>query len=141
MLYAYGCTNHHNTITRLKWLTSLTVDPEAKHWMLELARKMETEVEESRCTGFYLRLAEIGVPHKNIFMDKQSGKDFERPQYRKMVRKLKKDDLLYIKSIDRLGRNYEEILEHSSEKGYLFGQTEKNQKNDEKPLCFAQNCR
>lgn len=46
---------------------------------------------------------------KNIFMDKQSGKDFERPQYKRLLRKLKKDDLLYIKSIDRLGRNYEEI--------------------------------
>lgn len=44
-------------------------------------------------------------------MDKQSGKDFERPQYKKLVRRLKKDDLLYIKSIDRLGRNYGEILE------------------------------
>ena len=43
-------------------------------------------------------------------MDKQSGKDFNRPQYKKLLRKLKKDDLLYIKSIDRLGRNYEEIL-------------------------------
>ena len=42
-------------------------------------------------------------------MDKQSGKDFNRPQYKKMVKKLKPDDLLYIKSIDRLGRNYEEI--------------------------------
>ena len=47
---------------------------------------------------------------RNIFLDKQSGKDFERPQYKKLLRKLKKDDLLYIKSIDRLGRNYEEIL-------------------------------
>ena len=46
----------------------------------------------------------------NIYMDKQSGKDFNRPQYKKLVRRLKKDDLLYIKSIDRLGRNYEEIL-------------------------------
>lgn len=54
---------------------------------------------------------EFKIPDKNIFMDKQSGKDFERPQYKKMVEKLKKDDLLYIKSIDRLGRNYEEILE------------------------------
>lgn len=54
---------------------------------------------------------EFEIPDKNIFMDKQSGKDFERPQYKKMVEKLKKDDLLYIKSIDRLGRNYEEILE------------------------------
>lgn len=44
-------------------------------------------------------------------MDKQSGKDFDRPQYKKLVRKLKRDDLLYIKSIDRLGRNYDEILE------------------------------
>ena len=53
----------------------------------------------------------LRIPEKNIYIDKQSGKDFERPQYKKLVRKLKKDDLLYIKSIDRLGRNYEEILE------------------------------
>ena len=52
---------------------------------------------------------EVDVPEKNIFMDKQSGKDFNRPQYKKLLRKMKKDDLLYIKSIDRLGRNYEEI--------------------------------
>lgn len=58
-----------------------------------------------------IALRELRIPEKNIFMDKQSGKDFERPQYRKMVRKFKKDDLLYIKSIDRLGRNYAEILE------------------------------
>ena len=58
-----------------------------------------------------IALREIGVPEKNIFLDKQSGKDFNRPQYKKLLRKLKKDDLLYIKSIDRLGRNYEEILE------------------------------
>ncbi len=50
-----------------------------------------------------------GVSDQNIYMDKQSGKDFDRPQYKKLVRKLKKDDLLYVKSIDRLGRNYEEI--------------------------------
>ena len=58
-----------------------------------------------------LALKEMGVPEKNIFLDKQSGKDFNRPQYKKLLRKLKKDDLLYIKSIDRLGRNYEEILQ------------------------------
>ena len=51
------------------------------------------------------------VPEENLFVDKQSGKDFQRPQYQKMLRRLKKDDLLYIKSIDRLGRNYTEILE------------------------------
>lgn len=58
-----------------------------------------------------IALRELSVPEKNIFMDKQSGKDFERPSYKRMVRRVKKDDLLYIKSIDRLGRNYGEILE------------------------------
>ena len=57
-----------------------------------------------------IALKEVGVEKQNIYTDKQSGKDFNRPQYKKMLRKLKKDDLLYIKSIDRLGRNYEEIL-------------------------------
>lgn len=52
---------------------------------------------------------QIGISEQNIFADKQSGKDFERPKYKQMVRKLKKDDLLYVKSIDRLGRNYEEV--------------------------------
>ena len=56
-----------------------------------------------------IALKEVGVPEKNIYLDKQSGKDFNRPQYKKLLRKLKKDDLLYIKRIDRLGRNYEEI--------------------------------
>ncbi len=56
-----------------------------------------------------IAMREMSVPEKNIFLDKQSGKDFERPQYKKLVRRMKKDDLLYIKSIDRLGRNYEEI--------------------------------
>ena len=56
-----------------------------------------------------IALREMAVPETNLFMDKQSGKDFQRPQYKKLVRRLKKDDLLYIKSIDRLGRNYEEI--------------------------------
>jgi len=58
-----------------------------------------------------IALREVGVPERNVYIDKQSGKDFERPQYKKLLRKMKKDDLLYIKSIDRLGRNYAEILE------------------------------
>lgn len=58
-----------------------------------------------------IALRELQVPKKNIFIDKQSGKDFERPQYKKLLRKMKKGDLLYIKSIDRLGRNYNEIQE------------------------------
>ena len=58
-----------------------------------------------------LVLRELDIPERNIFIEKQSGKDFERPQYRKMVRRFKRDDLLCVKSIDRLGRNYGEILE------------------------------
>ena len=58
-----------------------------------------------------IALQEIFIPDKNIFVDKQSGKNFKRPMYRKMLKKLKKDDVLYVKSIDRLGRNYSEILE------------------------------
>lgn len=54
-------------------------------------------------------LEEAHVPKKNVYVDKQSGKDFNRPQYRRMVRRLRAGDLLYIKSIDRLGRDYEEI--------------------------------
>ncbi len=56
-----------------------------------------------------IALRKRAVPPKNIYMDKQSGKDFNRPQYKKMVRRLREGDLLYILSIDRLGRNYEEI--------------------------------
>lgn len=56
-----------------------------------------------------IALRNAGVEEKNIFLDKVSGKDFNRPQYKKMVKKLKEGDLLYILSIDRLGRNYEEI--------------------------------
>ncbi len=58
-----------------------------------------------------IALHEMNVEDKNIYIDKQSGKDFERKQYKRLIKKLKKDDLLYIKSIDRLGRNYEEIME------------------------------
>lgn len=56
-----------------------------------------------------LAMQEAGVPEYNIFMDKQSGKNFERQQYLKLRRQLKAGDLLYVLSIDRLGRNYEEI--------------------------------
>ena len=57
-----------------------------------------------------IALANFPVPKDNIFMDKLSGKDFNRPQYRKLMRKLRPGDSMVIKSIDRLGRNYEEIL-------------------------------
>ena len=58
-----------------------------------------------------IAMGEIQVPEKNIFIDKQSGKDFDRPMYHKLLKKLRPDDVLYIKSIDRLGRNYQEIQE------------------------------
>lgn len=56
-------------------------------------------------------LMALRIDPRHIYVDKQSGKDFERPMYQKLLRRLKKDDLLYIKSIDRLGRDYREILE------------------------------
>ena len=59
-----------------------------------------------------IALVEAGVAPSSIYADKQSGRDFDRPAYRRLLKRLKKDDLLYIKSIDRLGRNYNEILIH-----------------------------
>lgn len=56
-----------------------------------------------------IAMERAGVLKRNVFMDKQSGKDFNRPKYRRLSRKLREGDLLYIQSIDRLGRNYEEI--------------------------------
>ena len=57
-----------------------------------------------------IALRELGLEDSQIFLDKQSGKNFDRPQYRRLLKKLRPGDLLYVKSIDRLGRNYEEIL-------------------------------
>ncbi len=56
-------------------------------------------------------LVDYSIDEKNIFIDKLSGKNFERPAYKRLLKNLKKDDLLIVKSIDRLGRNYDEILE------------------------------
>ncbi|MBO5032029.1 MAG: recombinase family protein [Lachnospiraceae bacterium] len=58
-----------------------------------------------------IAMAEVGVSPENIYIDKQSGKDFDRPMYQKLLKRLRENDVLYVKSIDRLGRNYEEILE------------------------------
>ncbi len=58
-----------------------------------------------------VEMRKLDIPEKNIFVDKQSGKDFNRPRYKQLIRKMKKGDLLYILSIDRLGRNYDEIQE------------------------------
>ena len=72
-----------------------------------------------------IALENVGVAKRNIFTDKQSGKDFERGQYKRLLKKLKPSDLLYILSIDRLGRNYIEIQEQwrvlTKEKGVDIG--------------------
>ena len=70
------------------------------------ARVSSTDQNEDRQM---IALHQVGLEDKHIFMDKQSGKDFDRPQYKKMVKKMRRGDLLYVLSIDRLGRNYDEI--------------------------------
>lgn len=57
----------------------------------------------------FLALKQFDIPRKNIYVDKVSGKNFDRPQYNRLVKKLKKGDVLIVLSIDRLGRNYDEI--------------------------------
>ena len=56
-----------------------------------------------------IEMRQLGIRSENIFIDKQSGKDFNRPEYLRLMKKLKKGDLMYVKAIDRLGRNYKEI--------------------------------
>ena len=68
-----------------------------------------------------IAMGEFGVQSSNIIMDKQSGKDFDRPGYRRLVRRLKAGDTLVIKSIDRLGRNYDEILEQTMRRSWSSG--------------------
>ena len=58
-----------------------------------------------------IAMREAGIPERIVFLDKQSGKDFERPGWQKLIKKLRPGDTLFVKSIDRLGRNYDEILE------------------------------
>lgn len=94
----------------------------AAAYAIELRRKKSMETQKPKTYG-YARVSgadqnearqltafqELGIPPECIFTDKQSGKDFNRPQYRRLVKKLRPGDLLYVLSIDRLGRDYEEI--------------------------------
>lgn len=59
-----------------------------------------------------IALEETGIPPERIYMDRQSGKDFDRPQYMEMLKQLEQGSVLYVKSIDRLGRNYSDLTEH-----------------------------
>lgn len=72
---------------------------------------IRVSTQEQNETRQQIALSAVGVAEDMIYMDKLSGKDFNRPEYKKLLQKLEKNDLLYIKSIDRLGRNYAEILE------------------------------
>lgn len=76
--------------------------------VLGYARVSSYEQNEDRQV---IALKEMGVPEKQIYVDKQSGKDFDRPQYRKLLRKLDENSILFVKSIDRLGRNYADLNE------------------------------
>lgn len=58
-----------------------------------------------------IAMRDLGIPDKNIFVDKQSGKDFDRPQYKRLLKKLDSHSVLYVKSIDRLGRSYTDLNE------------------------------
>ena len=79
-----------------------------KHRIYGYVRVSSREQNEDRQI---IAMKEHQIPEKNIYIDKQSGKDFCRPEYRRLMKKVKPDDLIYIKSIDRLGRNYTEIIE------------------------------
>ena len=78
---------------------------------INIYRYMRVSSKEQNEDRQKIALTEMGVPENNIYMDKQSGKDFERTQYKRLLRKLNENSVLYIKSIDRLGRNYGELNE------------------------------
>ena len=77
--------------------------------MSEIYGYVRVSTQEQNEERQLMELEKVGVPFRNIYMDKMSGKNFERPYYLELKRQLCKGDLLYILSIDRLGRNYEEI--------------------------------
>lgn len=79
--------------------------------MAEVYGYVRVSTREQKEDRQMIAMNQAGIKKKNIYMDKQSGKDFNRPMYQKLLKKLKENDVLYIKSIDRLGRNYEEVLE------------------------------
>lgn len=79
--------------------------------MSEIYGYVRVSTKEQNESRQLIALSEYSIPEGNIYIDKESGKDFDRRKYKKLVKRLKEGDLIYIKSIDRLGRNYEEIIE------------------------------
>lgn len=82
-----------------------------EHFMNNIYGYVRVSTREQNEDRQIIAMKELNVPLKNIYVDKQSGKDFDRPKYKKLLKKVKPGDVIYIKSIDRLGRNYSEILE------------------------------
>lgn len=72
---------------------------------------VRVSTKEQKCDRQVDALVKIGISKERIYMDKMSGKNFERPQYKRLMQKLKTNDVLFVKSIDRLGRNYADILD------------------------------
>lgn len=91
-----------------KGCRSMTEEKNTDKKILGYARVSSYEQNEDRQV---IALKEMGVPEKQIYIDKQSGKDFDRPQYKRLLRKLDRDCVLFVKSIDRLGRNYADLNE------------------------------
>ena len=89
----------------------ITVEPYGEDSMEKTYGYIRVSTKEQNEARQKLAMAEFGIPERDVTMDKQSGKDFERPGYKRLLKKLKPGDTLVIKSIDRLGRDYEEILE------------------------------
>lgn len=79
--------------------------------MSEIYGYVRVSTKEQNESRQLIALSEYSIPEGNIFIDKESGKNFDRSKYKKLVKRLKEGDMIYIKSIDRLGRNYEEIIE------------------------------
>ena len=94
-----------NETTAINVLKKMEVGTKMMYGYVRVSTREQNEDRQMRA------LYKIEVPRENIYMDKQSGKDFERPMYNRMVKRLQADDVIFVKSIDRLGRNYEEILE------------------------------
>ncbi len=84
---------------------------ERKGQFMKIYGYMRVSTREQNEDRQRIALLEMGVPEQNIYMDKQSGKDFDRPQYKRLLRKLGEDTVLFVKSIDRLGRNYADLNE------------------------------
>ena len=94
-----------NETTAINVLKKMEVGTKMMYGYVRVSTREQNEDRQMRA------LYKIEVPRENIYMDKQSGKDFERQMYNRMVKRLQADDVIFVKSIDRLGRNYEEILE------------------------------